>query len=129
MATWVRTTAIQSDSKPGLYYQVGITDKGQYGCSCPHWKFRRAECKHIRQVKLMDGLAVDKLVTTPEGMVVTPGQLDRQLNRDEKKIARRLGRTQVRDVATYQPAPQPVATVPAGRPKRMVLLDEPTELL
>jgi len=32
-------------------YTVSMDENGNFGCSCPHWKFRREECKHIREVK------------------------------------------------------------------------------
>jgi len=32
-------------------WTVGIDKDGNYGCSCPVWKFKRQECKHIKSVK------------------------------------------------------------------------------
>lgn len=32
-------------------YTVAVDRKGDFGCSCPVWKFRRQECKHITEVK------------------------------------------------------------------------------
>lgn len=31
-------------------YKVSYGDDGSWGCSCPAWKFRREECKHIREI-------------------------------------------------------------------------------
>ena len=33
-------------------YTIARSENGEFGCSCPQWKFRRGECKHIRQVKI-----------------------------------------------------------------------------
>lgn len=35
----------------GNTYVVALSDTGVWGCSCPRWKFRREECKHIIQIK------------------------------------------------------------------------------
>jgi len=32
-------------------YIVAETEEGEWQCSCPHWKFRREECGHIRKAK------------------------------------------------------------------------------
>ena len=48
---WIRKWRIESYNRPGIVYVVAKTEDGEWGCSCPHWKFRRIECKHIRQVK------------------------------------------------------------------------------
>jgi len=32
-------------------YLVSETEEGEWQCSCPQWKFRRQECKHIRKVR------------------------------------------------------------------------------
>ena len=50
MAKWVERIPVDSFTSSATYI-VGISDKGEYGCSCPMWKFRRQECKHIEQVK------------------------------------------------------------------------------
>lgn len=36
----------------GDVYTVAIDENGEYGCSCPAWKFRRQECRHIKEVKI-----------------------------------------------------------------------------
>jgi len=48
---WVSRWYVKSHSSDREYV-VSLADDGEtWGCSCPHWKFRRAECKHIREVK------------------------------------------------------------------------------
>jgi len=32
-------------------YVVAMDNGGKFGCSCPVWKFKRVECKHILQIK------------------------------------------------------------------------------
>ena len=49
---WVKRWKVLSESSDSVY-TVALHKEGHYGCSCPHWKFRRKECKHIRQV--LDG--------------------------------------------------------------------------
>jgi hypothetical protein len=47
---WVKRWKVNSDNGNGEY-TVAVDLKGNYGCSCPVWKFRRQECKHIIQIK------------------------------------------------------------------------------
>ena len=49
MPKWIERIPVDSETSDATYV-VGISDEGEYGCSCPHWKFRRQECKHIRSV-------------------------------------------------------------------------------
>ena len=37
-------------NKPNSYI-VSETLDGEWQCSCPHWKFRRQECSHIRKAQ------------------------------------------------------------------------------
>jgi len=48
---WIKKWNIKSESGKGNYV-VSLSDKNEWGCSCPAWKFRRQECKHIIRVKL-----------------------------------------------------------------------------
>lgn len=48
---WVKRWKVPSSSGNGDY-TVAIDKDGNYGCSCPVWKFRRQECHHIKLVKL-----------------------------------------------------------------------------
>jgi len=48
---WIKKWNIESESGNGNYV-VSLSDENEWGCSCPVWKFRRQECKHIKRVKL-----------------------------------------------------------------------------
>jgi hypothetical protein len=48
---WIIRWKVPSESDPDKTYIVARDAEGEYGCSCPVWKFRRQECKHIRAVK------------------------------------------------------------------------------
>ncbi len=62
MPRWIKQVKIQgSASEP---YTVSLGDDGTYGCSCPVWKFRREECKHISEVKALGG--IDAMTTGKE---------------------------------------------------------------
>lgn len=32
-------------------WRVAVDKNGNYGCSCPRWKFKREQCKHIQYIK------------------------------------------------------------------------------
>lgn len=51
---WIKKWNVQSHSGNGEYI-VSLDEEGNYGCSCPVWKFRRIECKHILEIKDQDG--------------------------------------------------------------------------
>jgi hypothetical protein len=48
---WKQRWYVQSHSNPGIQYVVAIDVDKVWGCSCPVWKFRREECKHIKEIK------------------------------------------------------------------------------
>jgi len=48
---WVKKWIIESENGNGRY-TVSLSDQKEWGCSCPAWKFKRLECKHIIRVKL-----------------------------------------------------------------------------
>lgn len=48
---WIKKWKVKSESGNSSYV-VSLSDKNEWGCSCPVWKFRRQECKHIMRVKL-----------------------------------------------------------------------------
>ena len=50
MAKWVQSFEVPSTSGDGTYV-VSLDKTGSWGCSCPHWKFRRVSCKHILSVQ------------------------------------------------------------------------------
>jgi hypothetical protein len=52
---WVKHWQVPSSSDPDKTYTVAVDKDGNYACSCPHWKFRRQECHHIRRVKAGEG--------------------------------------------------------------------------
>ena len=47
MSTW----AVPSDSRPGVKYLVRRISEDYYTCTCPHYTYRRQECKHIKLIK------------------------------------------------------------------------------
>jgi hypothetical protein len=69
---WVRRIEVESFTEYGKTYVVAQRRDGTFGCSCPRWKFKRAElpngcCKHIEAAKSIkrweltkDGLAAHR---------------------------------------------------------------------
>lgn len=49
MSKWVKKWSVPGSS--GAAWVVSVDEQGTYACSCPVWKFRRRECKHIELVK------------------------------------------------------------------------------
>jgi hypothetical protein len=47
---WVDRWSVQSESDPTKFYTVARSEEGDFGCSCPQWKFRHIICKHIEGV-------------------------------------------------------------------------------
>ena len=66
MAKWVKKWDV--DGSNGNVYVVSIDDEGNYGCSCPVWKFKRKTCKHITYI--MDRAEAEGL----QGSVVREAQ-------------------------------------------------------
>jgi Fanconi anemia group M protein len=54
----LRSWRVPSETKPGVEYTVTLSDDGSWSCTCPHYTYRRAECKHILKVK--GGLSAPK---------------------------------------------------------------------
>ncbi|MCG3207164.1 MAG: hypothetical protein FOGNACKC_00764 [Anaerolineae bacterium] len=54
-ARWQDKWDVASFSTPGKKYRVSRSACGQWGCTCPRWIYRRAECGHIRHVKKLVG--------------------------------------------------------------------------
>ncbi len=46
---WVKRWKVEGSN--GNIWTVAIDKDGNYGCSCPIWKFKREECHHILQIK------------------------------------------------------------------------------
>lgn len=51
MPKWVKKWTVPSNSNPDKSYVVSQAEDGTWGCSCPHWKFRRQECSHIAHIQ------------------------------------------------------------------------------
>lgn len=47
---WIKRWKVPKSSGDG-FWTVAVDKDGNYGCSCPVWKFRRQECHHIILVK------------------------------------------------------------------------------
>jgi len=45
---WVKKWDVTSASEPNRVYRVAQDKNGGWGCDCPHWKFRRMICRHIK---------------------------------------------------------------------------------
>jgi len=43
---------IKSSSDPTKSYTVTRNEDDSWSCTCPHWTYRKTECKHIKQCKL-----------------------------------------------------------------------------
>jgi hypothetical protein len=50
---WIKRWEVPS-SRSTAHWIVAIDADGNYGCSCPVWKFKREECKHIIKIKYAD---------------------------------------------------------------------------
>lgn len=47
---------VGSESTEGAYYRVELLD-GCWSCTCPSFKFKELECKHIKEVRdRIDGI-------------------------------------------------------------------------
>ncbi|MHA1498564.1 MAG: leucine-rich repeat domain-containing protein [Promethearchaeota archaeon] len=42
---------ITSSSDPNKTYQVNLNSDNSWSCTCPHFKFRKTECRHIKECK------------------------------------------------------------------------------
>lgn len=49
MPKWVKKWRVEGSN--GNIYTVALSETGEYGCSCPAWKFRRIHCKHIQYIE------------------------------------------------------------------------------
>jgi hypothetical protein len=50
MPKWLQSFEVPSTSGRGTYI-VSLDTIGNWGCSCPQWKFRRVACKHVLSVQ------------------------------------------------------------------------------
>jgi len=83
---WVKRWQVPSESDPDKTYTVAVDANGNYGCSCPVWKFRRLQCKHIDFVLSGGGDTVDEKVLANKAGI----QLQSLADRMEKKAEERL---------------------------------------
>jgi len=60
---WVKKWEIEGSN--GHIWIVAVDKDGNYGCSCPVWKFKRQECHHIIQIKSNQEQGV--VITTKNG--------------------------------------------------------------
>lgn len=70
-------------SKRGSEWVVAINNYGEFGCSCPVWKFKRQECKHILRIR-MQGTDDSKTVTkqSMETFVKNSAQMNASVEND-----------------------------------------------
>jgi len=47
---WIKRWKVEKSKGDG-HWIVALDKDGNYGCSCPVWKFRRQECHHIVLIK------------------------------------------------------------------------------
>ena len=47
---WIQRWYVSKSTGDGQWC-VAVDRDGIYGCSCPVWKFKKQECKHIRGIK------------------------------------------------------------------------------
>ena len=73
---WVRKWDVFSSSDPDKAYVVSQNAQGEFGCSCPQWKFRRQECKHIQWVIINRPLSREGLVMLNVSPPRTSNQTD-----------------------------------------------------
>ena len=100
MPKWIERIPVDSETSDATYV-VGISDEGEYGCSCPHWRFRRQPCKHIAKVKAE--------MTSAEAVV--DATVERMTARQKK-------------IATRAPTLKPPLRDFTARPRRMIQLED-----
>lgn len=65
---------VESESEPGKTYTVTLDHAGLWRCTCPAFNFRAVECKHIRKVRLEEGLLEEPRYV--EHPMVRPGVVE-----------------------------------------------------
>ena len=60
---------------------VSLAESGEYGCSCPLWKFRREQCHHIQYIRDHPDLAANAPAILPEYVLTVCGQPQRKDDR------------------------------------------------
>lgn len=91
MPKWVKSWDVEawSSSKGEMKtYRVSIGVHGEWGCSCPHWKFRRECCKHIQEIQAKerwadgDAGAVARLTALRVERLRAKGKTDDEITKD-----------------------------------------------
>jgi Fanconi anemia group M protein len=75
----LRSWRVPSESKPGVEYTVTLGNDGTWSCTCPHYTYRRVECKHILKVK--EGFSAPKAGYVVHPMVREEAVEDREYQR------------------------------------------------
>lgn len=71
MSKWVTTYQLIGSNNEK--YTVSIDADGNYGCSCPAWKFKKQECKHI--IKIKENLQLYARRPGEKGLPALPGNV------------------------------------------------------
>lgn len=50
MPKWIRKFEVERSDGKGVWV-VSLGDDDTWGCSCPVWRFKRQECKHIQDIQ------------------------------------------------------------------------------
>jgi Fanconi anemia group M protein len=75
----LRSWRVPSEAKPGIEYTVTLGEDGTWSCTCPHYTYRRVECKHILKVK--EGFSAPKASYVVHPMVREGVVEDREYQR------------------------------------------------
>jgi len=54
---WIKRWEVQGTTQAWI---VALDKNGNWGCSCPVWKYRRQECHHIKFIKMNGGKKIKK---------------------------------------------------------------------
>jgi len=65
MPKWVKKWNVPKSSGDG-HWVVSVAEDGTWGCSCPVWKFKRQECKHISLIQNGGGIDKNGQANKPE---------------------------------------------------------------
>ena len=81
---YARRWQVESFSTPGKIYTVALRHTGEWQCSCPHWIYRRAQCKHIEAVMdeyRAEQLAEERIARTPPRPRLKEGAVEQHYER------------------------------------------------
>lgn len=68
---WLQVGTIESESEPGLVYQIKKAGTGRLGCSCPKYQWAKKgdkTCKHLKAY--LAGTQIGQSVALPVGAKV-----------------------------------------------------------